>query len=83
MSRKARKLLETMRDFSANEIEETRGLLINHTIEALKTEIRGEFEKSLEELEQRLNKRVISANRRVNMAENRIKKLRKIRGRRR
>lgn len=75
MSRKTRKLLETMRDFSANEIAEVKGILIDNELRAL----RAEFEK----LKNQLAKRIISVNRRVNMAENRIKRLRKIRGRKR
>lgn len=79
MSRKTRKLLEAMRDFSENEIAEVKGILINNEIKTLRAEL-GE---SFNELREQMNKRIISANRRVNLAEREIKKARKMRRRKR
>lgn len=79
MSRKARKLLEAISDFSDDEITRVKAILVDDELRIL----RAEFEESFEELKERLSKRIISANRRVNLAENRIKKMRKIRGRKR
>lgn len=79
MSRKARKLLKAIRDFSDDEVACVKAILVDDELRILRAELEGSFEV----LKEQVNKRIISANRRVNLAENRIKKMRKIRGRKR